>query len=161
VPSSCSPDGKRVCRARADRTSTLYLPGELSKPVFGMAACPTTEWVGTDNVPSSAPAYTGFDGAYLEAEDVDGIDGGRHSSSAEQMARPNLNPKTKPNNKINPNLNHKTNPSPKTNPITPTRYPITPYPYPGAPSARDDDVDCKWLLRWDARLLGEVRRGRL
>ena len=111
----------------------MYLPGELSKPVFGMAACPTTEWVGTDNVPSSAPAYTGFDGAYLEAEDVDGIDGGRHSSSAEQMARPNLNPKTKPNNKINPNLNHKTNPSPKTNPIS---YNPNPLPYNPIPLSR-------------------------
>ena len=60
---------------KGDGASYFSCPSPTTTPVYGTRVCPDKTWVGTDNVPSSASPYTGFNGGYFEAEDIDGWDG--------------------------------------------------------------------------------------
>ena len=59
---------------KGNGASYFSCPVPMTFPTYGTASCPTdrTTWVGTDNVPASARAYTGFTGAYIEATKVHG-----------------------------------------------------------------------------------------
>ena len=59
---------------KGNGASYFSCPVPMTFPTYGTASCPTdrTTWVGTDNVPASARAYTGFTGAYIEATRVHG-----------------------------------------------------------------------------------------
>ena len=72
VPFFNDPDGDYFGINKGDGASYFSCPSALSHPTYGAASCPDTTWIGTDNAPAGAPAYTGFTGAYIESARVHG-----------------------------------------------------------------------------------------
>ena len=73
VPFFNDPDGGDYFGInKGDGASYFSCPSALSFPAHGAASCPDTTWIGTDNAPAGAPAYTGFTGAYIESARVHG-----------------------------------------------------------------------------------------